>query len=134
MIVLAQRKIIAIYAIIGERIGDLSSDRWRPRGRVRIRRFTTTTRLTRMRATEPETESRATGVPEVRWRRIVRLPETKRFAVVLGATRTCRSAARCACPYPREADNRLPERRLSVPEGDTNCWRQVGETRGARDK
>lgn len=52
------------------------------------------------RATEPETESRATGKPrgEVeRQRRIVRLPETKRFAAD-GAARTCRSAGRCACP------------------------------------
>lgn len=37
------------------------------------------------------------SVSRPRWRRIVRLPNTKRFAVV-GAARTCRSAGRCACP------------------------------------
>lgn len=71
----------------------------------------------RERTTESETESRATDesvrleARTERRRRIVRLPETKRFAVV-GAARTCRSAGRCACPQPREADNRLPEELL----------------------
>ncbi|CAL1678166.1 unnamed protein product [Lasius platythorax] len=92
----------------GERIGDLPSDRWRPSWKGEdSATFTTTTKTTTRltganRPSRRQNRERLVSVHEVRWRRIVRLPETKRFAAVVGAARTCRSAARCACLWPRE--------------------------------